>query len=188
MFDYVTDTSKWKEWQKDYRLGLILILPPPEVASIINPLKLKYDPESYYTCPAHISISDPLQKKMTPELDEEITKILNNIHPFRLFYDKAEASKEHPGVAYPISPQEPIDNLKEKLHQASIFKGKTYKRRNIPAHMTIAEFVSIEESWQICKEIQDIAPGGSFLCNQLELIIPDINMQFHKVKTYTLGT
>jgi hypothetical protein len=37
------------------------------------------------------------------------------------------------------------------------------------------------------KEIQDIAPSGSFLCNQLEFIVPDINFQFHGVKTYTLG-
>ena len=59
--------------------------------------------------------------------------------------------------------------------------------RDIPAHMTIAEFVTIEESWQIFEEIQDIAPSGSFLCNQLEFIVPDINMQFQRVKTYTLG-
>ena len=68
-----------------------------------------------------------------------------------------------------------------------VFEGKVYRRRAIPAHMTIAEFVTIEESWRICEEIQDIAPSGSFLCNQLEFIVPDINFQFHGVKTYTLG-
>lgn len=28
MVRYVTDTSGWKKWQCDYRLGLILIMPP----------------------------------------------------------------------------------------------------------------------------------------------------------------
>ncbi len=40
---------------------------------------------------------------------------------------------------------------------------------------------------RIWEEIKDIAPSSSFLCNQLEFIVPDINMQFHRVKTYALG-
>ena len=187
MVTYVTDTSKWEDWHNDYRLGLILIMPPPEVAALIDPLKSKYDPKAFYSCPTHISISDPLRLEMTHELDEEISGILGRINPFMLYYDKPMASRDHAGVAYPITPQEPIDELKEKLHQAAIFEGKVYGRRDIPAHMTIAEFVTIKESWRICEEIQDSAPSGSFLCNQLEFIVPDINMQFQRVKTYTLG-
>ena len=187
MVTYVTDTSKWEDWHNDYRLGLILIMPPPEVAALIDPLKSKYDPKAFYSCPTHISISDPLRLEMTHELDEEISGILGRIDPFMLYYDKPMASRDHAGVAYPITPQEPIDELKEKLHQAAIFEGKVYGRRDIPAHMTIAEFVTIKESWRICEEIQDNAPSGSFLCNQLEFIVPDINMQFQRVKTYTLG-
>ena len=187
MVTYVTDTSRWEDWQKDYRLGLILIMPPREVSRLIDPLRSKYDPKAFHSCPTHISISDPLRLEMTQELDEEITGILSSIDPFTLYYDKPKASRRHAGVAYPITPQEPIDELKRKLHQAAIFEGKVYGRRDIPAHMTIAEFVTIEESWRICEEIQDIAPSGSFLCSQLEFIVPDINMQFHRVKTYTLG-
>ena len=26
MVNYVTDTSRWEKWQRDYRLGLILIM------------------------------------------------------------------------------------------------------------------------------------------------------------------
>jgi len=185
--NYVTDTSKWEKWQNDYRCGLILIMPPPEVSRLVDPLRSKYDPGAFYSCPTHISISDPLRLEMTQELDDEVTDILSRIDPFMLYYDKPIASRDHAGVAYPIMPQEPIDDLKQKLHQATIFEGKVYGRRDIPAHMTIAEFVTIEESWRIWEDIKDIAPSGSFLCDQLELIVPDINMQFQKVKTYALG-
>ena len=54
--------------------------------------------------------------------------------------------------------------------------------------MTIAEFVSIDESWRIMEEIKDTAPSGSFLCDRLEFIVPDIDMHFQIVKSYTLGT
>ena len=32
MVEYVTDMSKWEKWQTDYQYGLILIMPPDEVA------------------------------------------------------------------------------------------------------------------------------------------------------------
>lgn len=184
---YVTDTSGWEKWQNDYKFGLILIMPPPEVSSLIDPLRSKYDPGSFYSCPTHISLSDPLRREMTDELDNEIANILNGISPFTLYYGKPRASQNHPGVACPVTPQEPIDELKRKLHQAAVFEGKVYGRRDIPAHMTIAEFITLEDSWRICEEIQEMVPTGSFLCDQLEFIVPDINMQFQRVKTYILG-
>lgn len=185
--NYVTDTSGWATWQNDYKYGLILILPPHAVSSIIEPLRAKYDPGSFAAAPTHISISDPLQREMTDELDSEITAILSGITPFTLNYGKPEASRNHPGVACPITPQAPIDELKQKLHQAAIFEGKVYQRRHIPAHMTIAEFVTLEDSWRICDEVQELVSPGSFLCDELEFIVPDINMRFHRVKTYSLG-
>jgi hypothetical protein len=50
--DYVTDTSNWEKWQRDYRLGLILIMPPDPVAAQINPLRAKFDPRSHAHRPA----------------------------------------------------------------------------------------------------------------------------------------
>jgi hypothetical protein len=97
------------------------------------------------------------------------------------------ASRQHAGVAYPITPHEPIDELKRELHRAAVFAGQVYRRRDIPAHMTIAEFVTIEESFRIVEEIRGTAPRGSFLCDRLEFIVPDIDLQFHRVKTYSLG-
>jgi hypothetical protein len=113
MIDYAENTSKWESWQRDYRLGLILIIPPPEVSHQIDTLRAKYDARAFTFCPTHISVSDPLRREMTPELEEEILNILNEIKPFTLHYDRPHASTEHAGVAYPIRPQEPIeDSLK----------------------------------------------------------------------------
>lgn len=55
MVTYVTDTSHWEAWQRDYRFGLILILPPPEVARQIDPLKARYDLRGGYVCDPHRS-------------------------------------------------------------------------------------------------------------------------------------
>lgn len=169
---YVTDTSTWERWQRDYVYGLILIMPPPQVARQINPLRSRYDPKTYSYCEAHITLSDPLGLEMTPERDAEIQGILNTVRPFTLHFDEPHASRERGGVAYPIRPREPIDALRETLHRASVFCRPPYYTREIPPHMTIAEFVTVEESWRILDEIKPTAPSGSFLCDRLEYIVP----------------
>jgi 2'-5' RNA ligase len=188
MIDYVSDTSKWEKWQRDYRLGLILIMPPDGLGTQVNALRSRYDPKSYAFCPAHITLSDPLGLGMTTERDAEICRILSAIQPFMLHFAEPHASKERGGVAYPIRPREPIDALRTALHTASVFCRAPYYTRNIAPHMTIAEFVTIEESWRILEEIRGIAPSGSFLCDRLEFIVPDANMHFKRIKSYTLGT
>jgi 2'-5' RNA ligase len=176
-----------EKWQHDYRLGLLLIQPPEEIAAAIASLRARYDPKSHAICPTHISVSDPLQCEMTPELEDEIRQILKSIAPFELYFDRPVASLERPGVAYPITPQEPIDELKEALHPSAVFSGRVYQRRGIPSHMTIAEFISVEESSRIfCAEMLDSAPSGSFLCDRLEFVVPDESFRFQRCGTFLL--
>ena len=186
MIPYVKDTSKWEDWQRDYRFGLILIMPPPEVSQEIDLLRAKYDPRSAASCGTHISLSDPLSQEMTPNLINEINNVITDVQPFTLYYDKPHASTRHPGVSYPIRPQEPIDNLKQILHGTSAFSGEAYHRRNIAPHMTIAEFISIDESLELCARLQNSAPSGSFLCDKLELVVPDESFRFKKRGTFFL--
>ena len=188
MITYASDMSKWENWQRDYRLGLILIMPLEMVSQQIDPLRAKYDPRAYAICPTHISVSDPLRRQMTPEREDEIRHILSSIEPFTLYFDKPHASTEHAGVAYPIRPQEPIDALKEALHGASAFANEKYYRRHIPPHMTIAEFISLEDSPKLCAQLQNSAPSGSFVCDRLEYLVPDEKFHFQRKGTFFLGT
>jgi hypothetical protein len=181
------DISRWEDWQRDYRYGLLLIMPPREVAEMIDGLRAKYDPRSHAICPAHISLSDPLCCEMTPDLRDEIDCILRLIEPFELHFGKPHASLERAGIACPISPQERIDHLQEELHRAAIFAGQVYCRREIPAHMTIAEFISIEDGLEVCAQLQDVVPSGSFLCDRLEWIVPDEGFRFQRVGHFRLG-
>jgi hypothetical protein len=187
MVTYVMDTSNWEEWQRDYKLGLILIMPPEEVSQHIDPLRMKYDPYAFSICPTHISLSDPLRRELTPEYEKEIEEILGKIEPFVLFFDKPYASIEYAGVTYPITPQQPIDHLKDVLHDAKVFEGKIYSRRHIPAHMTIAELITIEDGLRLCADLQETAPSGSFVCDRLEFIVPDQDFHFQRVRTFLLG-
>ncbi len=188
MTTYVEDTSTWENWQRDYRLGLLLIMPPSEVAQKIDPLRAKYDFRSFSICPAHISVSDPLRREMTSDLESELRDIFSGVQPFTLYYEQPHASTERPGVACPVTPQAPIDHLKEVLHTSAVFAGQVYQRRHIPAHMTIAEFISIEESLKIHAQLQGTTIlSGSFLCDRLAYIVPDEDFHFQRRDTFLLG-
>ena len=184
---YATKMSGWKAWQRDYRLGLILILPPEEIAVRIDRLREEHDPISVATSPAHISLSDPLSREMTPELRDEILGILTQIPPFELHFGKPIASSRYAGVSHPVGPQEAIDTLKAALHVSSAFHGRPYKRRSIPAHMTIAEFLSIDDGLRLCDQLQATAPGGSFVCEKLSFLVPDEQFVFRLVDEFALG-
>ena len=180
-----TDNRQSRGWR--YRLGLILIMPPEDVAQQIDPLREKHDPYAFAICPTHISISDPLRQELTPRYEKELEKILSEIEPFVLHYKKPFASTKFTGVTYPITPQQPIDNLKDALHVAEVFEGKVYNRRHIPAHMTIAEFISIEDGLKLCADLLKSAPSGTFLCDRLEFIVPDQDFHFQRIRTFFLG-
>lgn len=142
-------------------------MPPPEVSRRIDPLRSKYDPKAFSSCPTHISISDPLRKEMNPGMDEEIAAILRGIPFFKLYFDGPTTSIDYAGVTDPNIPQGPVENIKQKLHQAAIFASQVYYRGAIPTRVTIAE------SWKILREIQANASSGSFVCDRLEFTMPD---------------
>ena len=187
MASYVADVSGWEGWQRDYRLGVLLIIPPEEVRRRIDPLRARHDPRSHAICPTHISVSSPLQHEMTPEVAGEIAAALSPIGPFTLHFSRLHASPDRGSVAYPIRPLESIEALRTALHATSAFAGQVHGRRHIPPHMTIAESISVQDSLELCAQLQDTAPSGSFLCDRLEYMVPDEAFRFRRLGTFPLG-
>lgn len=184
------DISGWEPWQRDYRYGVILVMPPPHVAAPINALRETYDPKSHAICSAHISVSDPLSGRLTDDAREEIQHLLATVHAFDVHYEGPTASAARPGVTCHVSPQERFDVLKRVIHQASVFSSTAYGRRDIPAHLTIAEFLTIEESLRVCVELARTAKPvlrGSFRCDRLDYLVPDVNFRFQRRGTFFLG-
>jgi hypothetical protein len=185
--EYVVDTSSWEPWQRDYRFGMILVMLPQHVASSINALRQALDPKSHAICSAHISVSDPLHRELADVDREQIHGLLRAIEPFEVRYDGPTASTQRPGVTCPVSPQDRFDELKRVVHQASVFEGVAYHTRKIPAHVTIAEFVTVEESLKIARDLASTPLRGTFRCDRLEYVVPDATFRFHQCSTFVLG-
>jgi 2'-5' RNA ligase len=185
---YVQDTSGWEEWQREYRLGLILILPPADVGAQVDALRREHDPRSASICGAHISLSEPLTKEFSPEVEREVRAALSAVEPFEIHYGPLRTFDPHPGVAYRIEPADRFFELREVLHSTSAFVGSSLKRRDVPPHMTIAEFLpDMAASEELRDRLEGKVPEGSFLCDRLSLMVPDEGFRFRRVLDLELG-
>ncbi len=144
MRTYARAMTTWREWQKDYRFGVILVLPPEPVRAQINALRAKYDPQSHKTVDSHISLTVPLQKEPDEHLWAELERIASRFQAFPICYGPLVSFLPKAGAALDIQPQAQLDKLRIALEVSEVFLGAPPRRHRFWAHMTIAEFISVE--------------------------------------------
>lgn len=187
MIQYAQKMSGWEEWQPEYRFGAFYIFPPDDIIGPIDALRKKYDPKSDAICQAHISLSESLAKPFTDVDIAELQSTLSAIEPFEITYGPLRDFPPHPGVCYRIEPEDSFRILRNAVHSASCFKGVPLRREHIAPHMTVAEFVSVERTKELLQELHGKVPEGRFLCDEVELAVPDESFSFKRVLKLPLG-
>jgi len=83
---YANEQLWEQEWQKEYKYGVILFIPPEPILSTVNELREKYDKFSANGCCAHISLTMPLKKPLTIAGINEIKRKLLDFKKFEVHY------------------------------------------------------------------------------------------------------
>jgi 2'-5' RNA ligase len=185
--EYVNDTSSWEDWQREYLHGAFYIFPPDEVIDRVDDLRERYDPRSAAICQAHISLTEPLARRLTAEDIVEVTQALRDVAPFVIRYGPLRTFGPHPGVVYAISPEEHVRALRSTIQATSLFARVDSQRDGVAPHMTIAEFISLERTEVLLAQLQGSVPVGEFICDQVEYALPDATFCFRRVLTIPLG-
>ncbi len=181
------DTTGWLEWQQEYRFGALFIFPPPGLIEPIDELRHRYDPGSARSCQAHISLSEPLRGPLTREQILELNAVLATVEPFDIRYGPLRVYSPYPGVAYVIEPEDRFMQLRRAVHSTSNFRTGPFERQHVPPHMTIAEFITLERSFELQRELDGSVPEGSFRCDAIEYAIPTDRLHFERVLVLPLG-
>jgi 2'-5' RNA ligase len=184
---YKEDIQTWEPWQRDYRFGVVLIFPPDPPRAEVNALRAKHDPRSHATCEAHISLTIPLPRPLTADLFQELQEIAREFQPFPIQYGPLMNYLPHPGVVLTIEPQDQLDRLRGALEAAQAFEGAPPRPYPFSAHMTIAEFISVEQTETLMRELADSAPQGSFVCKGVTYAVPDPNFHFTERRQLRFG-
>jgi 2'-5' RNA ligase len=184
---YATTTSHWEGWQQAYRFGVLLIVPPEPVYTQVNRLRAIYDPRSQAICAAHISLTIPLPGPMTAAHWQELEAIAAGLLPFEIQYGPLRHYLPFPGVVLTIAPQDTLDRLRQSLEAATAYIGTPPRRYPFSAHMTIAEFITVDQTMALMEELVDAVPPGSFTCDGVSYAVPDGSFGFSERSRLVLG-
>jgi 2'-5' RNA ligase len=182
---YESNIRHWEDWKKEYRFGVLLIFPPEPLLAQVNALRTKYDPQSQAACDAHISLTIPLPRPISEAQWSELEPIVSAIEPFPIHYGPLKNYLPHPGVCLAIEPQDALNRLRAALETAPVFAGAPVRKYPFSAHMTIAEFITIEQTEALMDELKQVAPEGVFVCTSVAYAVPDAN--FHFIERRQLG-
>ncbi|WP_044640621.1 2'-5' RNA ligase family protein [Risungbinella massiliensis] len=175
---YVDNICQWEKWQQKYRFGVLLLFPPNPLLAKVNELRERYDPKSSAACNAHISLTIPVPRPLSMADWNELEIISSGIKSFSIRYGPLKNYLPHPGVCLAIEPQEELDKIRIALEKASVFDGAQKRQFPFSAHMTIAEFITIEQTKELMIKLKDVAPIGDFICTSVSYAVPDSNFRF----------
>jgi 2'-5' RNA ligase len=133
-------------------------------------------------------LSEPLKKDFDEEHLQELETALESIAPIKIHYGPLRSFSPYPGVAYVIQPEDEIMQLRSIIHSTSLFRDTALRRAHIAPHMTIAEFITVETTDDILKELTGNVPEGTFLCGSIEYAVPNARFYFERVLTLPCGT
>jgi len=184
---YETDISHWQRWQQEYQFGVLLIFPPDPPRGQVDEFRTKHDPRAQSFCGAHISLTVPLPRPLDHRHWGELEKIAVHIQPFSIQYGPLMNYLPHPGVCLAIDPQDELDRLRIALEATSCFDGAPARRHPFSAHMTLAEFISAEQTEALMVELEDVAPRGTFECTGVSYAVPDPSFHFTERKRLGLA-
>ncbi|MFN8443515.1 MAG: 2'-5' RNA ligase family protein [Caldilineaceae bacterium] len=176
--NYAETNHHWQSWQQEYRYGVLLLFPAEPLRSQVNQLRNHHDPVSQATCDAHISLTVPLPGPISTMQWQELITIAAAIPAIPIRYGPLMNYLPHPGVCIAIEPQQELDQLRMALESASVFASAVERRYPFSAHMTIAEFISVEQTEEFMVELESLAPQGMFTCDSVAYAVPDEHFHF----------
>jgi 2'-5' RNA ligase len=184
---YVEDISLWRDWQKEYRYGAILVLPPDPPLKIIDEMRTQYDPIMQAVCGAHISLTLPLVREVDEADWEELKQIAAGIKPVTVRYGPLANFLPTPVIFIAIEPKQELKKVRELIENAAVFKDAPPDQYPFIPHMTISETLTAEKTKELMTRLKDVAPAGSFLCTHLSYAVPDKSFHFAERGRLELG-
>jgi 2'-5' RNA ligase len=176
--DYPTPNDDWEPWFADYRYGALYIFPPEPVRSGINALRQQHDPRSQAICDTHISLTVPVPRPLTATDAAELAAAARGFGPFAITFGPPYAYPGVPGVVLRIEPADPVKSLVQRLEACAAFANAPPRRYPFSPHMTIAEFITPEQTDQLLTELDVEACSGRFTCEAVSYAVPDAAFRF----------
>ena len=171
--------AEWLEWQKVYKYGTFVIWPPEHVRNNVNLLRHQYDPVSQSTCGAHITLTQPFLRQPSSKEWEELHEVVSRFASCEIRYGPLNTFLPYPCIWYEIHPSELVLTIRQALHATGLFNLDLPHTDGFIPHMTITEGQSeLNVTEELFTTLRDEISGGTFICSEIALIVPDRHFHF----------
>jgi len=174
----------WPPWQRAYRYGMLLIEPPQELASILDPIRERLDPVSAGQFGAHITVTPPFAAAPSSADEERVRTAVRSAASMRLQLDRPTQFSGSSGVYLPVVPSEGLYELRTVLLATGLFRLDLPHTSDFVPHLTLSEFGTTPEEALRADVPQPEAMG--FLLETVAWVVPDEAFHFTVRRTFRL--
>jgi len=180
MIAYARRMDTWRDWQKAFRFGTLVLWPPASVRRQVNALRQRYDPESQRICETHITLTQPLLREPTDSDWQALENVVRACSPFTIRYGPLDTFLPYPCIFFRIEPAGKVLALRANLHATGLCNLTLPHSEGFVPHMSLSDGRPDEQATRaIFRDLtQNPPPNGAFHCHDVAYIVPDETFAF----------
>jgi 2'-5' RNA ligase len=176
--------DSWPEWQRAYRYGALVIQPPPEVASELDPIRERLDPASAAQIGVHITLTPPLAAAPGPADEEWLRTAISGVACMRLKLDPPTRFSGSSVIYLPVEPTGDLLKLRQVLLATGLFRLDLPHTNDFVPHLTLSEFGT--STADLPSDIPQLE-AAAFLAERVAWVVPDEAFHFTVRRTFPLA-
>jgi len=172
----VPKSSRWPAWQQAYRYGALVIEPPRELASVLDPIRERLDPDSAAVLGAHITLTPPFAAAPSPADEERVRTAVRGVFSMRLQLDRPRQFSGSSVIYLPVVPSPGLDKLRTVLLATGLSRLDLPHTSDFVPHLTLSESGTALES-ALRADVPRPA-SMAFLLEAVSWVVPDETFHF----------
>jgi 2'-5' RNA ligase len=178
--------SSWPTWQRAYRFGALVIEPPQELASLLDPIRERLDPFSAGRFGAHITVTPPFATVPSIADEERVRTAVRGVASMRLQLGRPTRFSGSSVVYLPVVPSQGVLELRTILLATGLFRLDLPHTSDFVPHLTLSEFGAAPDEALVADVPQ---PGAmAFLVEAVAWVVPDEAFHFTVRRAFHLNS
>jgi len=106
---------------------------------------------------------------------------------FTVNYGPLRTYPPYAGVCYTVGPEERFTELLTALEACRVFESLPPRGYPFSPHMTVAQFITLEQTTELIGNLVGNVPEGVFECAEVTYAVPDEAFHFTAWASFPLG-
>jgi 2'-5' RNA ligase len=164
---------------------MLVIQPPHELASVLDPIRRRLDPASAGHFGPHITLTPPFAAAPSSADEERIGTAVRSAVSIRLQLDRPAQFSGSSVVYLPVAPSQGLHELRTVLLATGLFRLDLPHTSDFVPHLTLSEFgTAPEEALRADLPQPEVM---AFLLETVAWVVPDEAFHFTVRRTFRLS-